>query len=47
MAVSVIFPAAAHFKMFGSKLSFFDMMIDWTFIFVGVVMAVVGTIATV
>ena len=46
MVVSVIFPAAAHLKMFGSKLSFSEKIIDYLFIIFGVIAAVVGTIAT-
>jgi len=46
MSVSVVFPAAAHLKMFGSRLSFMDKFLDLIFIVVGSVMAVVGTIAT-
>lgn len=47
MAVSVIFPAAAHLKLFSNSLSTFDKTIDWIFVVVGVVMAIVGTIATI
>jgi solute carrier family 32 (vesicular inhibitory amino acid transporter) len=43
MAVSVIFPAAAHLKLFGSKLSIWTKILDWIFVIVGTVMAVVGT----
>jgi solute carrier family 32 (vesicular inhibitory amino acid transporter) len=43
MSVSVIFPAAAHIKMFGSRLPWWELALDYLFVFVGVVMAVVGT----
>jgi hypothetical protein len=46
MTVSVIFPAAAHLKMFGSRLSFFEKLIDWIFILLGAVMAIAGTAST-
>jgi len=46
MIVSVIFPALAHLKLFGPKLSTFDKVIDWALIVGGSVVAVVGTIAT-
>lgn len=46
MTVSVIFPAAAHLKMFGSRLSVVEKLIDWIFIILGVVMGVAGTVAT-
>jgi len=47
MIVSCIFPAAAHLKLFGPKLGFFEKLIDWVFIIFGSFTAVVGTIATV
>ena len=47
MAVSVVFPAAAHLKLFGSRLSIWEKLMDWIFVIVGTVMAVVGTILTV
>uniref|UniRef100_A0A7S2NTH1 Amino acid transporter transmembrane domain-containing protein n=1 Tax=Leptocylindrus danicus TaxID=163516 RepID=A0A7S2NTH1_9STRA len=46
MVVSVIFPAAAHLAMFGSKLPFVEKFLDYLFIIFGTVAAVVGTIAT-
>lgn len=46
MAVSVIFPAAAHLKMFGPKLSISEKVMDWLFITLGLIMAVVGTAAS-
>jgi len=47
MSVSVIFPAAAHLNMFYSKLSLLDKVLDISFVVIGTVMAVVGTIVTV
>jgi len=44
MLVSVIFPAAAHLKMFGSQLPLWEQFLDWIFIVAGTFMAVVGTI---
>lgn len=46
MAVSVIFPAAAHLKMFGPKLGVGERTLDWLFVVFGSIVAVVGTIAT-
>ena len=46
MIVSVIFPAAAHLKLFGATLSILDKLIDWLLILGGGIVAVVGTIAT-
>ena len=43
MTVSVVFPAAAHLKLFGPKLNLLDTLMDYTFVIVGTVMAVVGT----
>jgi amino acid permease len=47
MIVSVIFPAAAHLRLFGSKLPLWEKLLDWFFILCGVFMAIVGTYATV
>lgn len=47
MTVSVVFPAAAHLKMFWTRLNWVDKLLDFIFIIVGSVMAVVGTIFTV
>jgi len=47
MIVSVIFPALAHLRLFGSHLSTFEKCIDWSLVVAGSVIAVVGTIATV
>jgi len=44
MIVSVIFPAAAHLKLFGSQLPLWEILIDWIFVIGGSVMAVLGTI---
>jgi len=46
MAVSVVFPAAAHLKMFGAKLVMGERLLDWLFVIFGSIVAVVGTIAT-
>lgn len=46
MVVSVIFPAGAHLKMFGSKLSIFEKIIDVAFVTFGCISSVVGTMAT-
>ncbi|KAL7544625.1 hypothetical protein ACHAWF_008002 [Thalassiosira exigua] len=47
MIVSVIFPALAHLKLFGSHLSASEKVIDWLLVVGGSFIAVVGTIATV
>lgn len=47
MIVSVIFPAAAHLKLFGPQLSAGEKFIDYIFILCGTVSALVGTWATV
>ena len=47
MTVSVIFPAAAHLKLFGSSLAWWDKGIDYIFIISGTIMAVAGTVTTV
>ena len=46
MTVSVVFPAAAHLNMFGSKLGIGERLLDWLFVIFGSIVAVVGTIAT-
>jgi len=46
MVVSVVFPAAAHLKLFGSRLPWWEKVIDYLFIISGSAMAVVGTIIT-
>ena len=47
MSVSVIFPAAAHYKLFYRKLSMLDKIGDILMVVAGVIMAVVGTIMTI
>jgi solute carrier family 32 (vesicular inhibitory amino acid transporter) len=48
MAVSVVFPAAAHWQLLGSaRLSWFERGVDALCVGLGVVMAVAGTVATV
>lgn len=47
MAVSCIFPAAAHLKLFGPRLSITEKIVDWILVVFGSVMAVMGTIATI
>lgn len=46
MIVSVIFPALAHLKLFGTELSLLDKICDWLLVFGGSAVAIVGTIAT-
>jgi vesicular inhibitory amino acid transporter len=46
MSVSVIFPAAAHLRMFWSRLTLVDKIMDSIFVIFGSVLAVVGTFAT-
>mmetsp|Transcript_94 Transcript_94/g.218 ORF Transcript_94/g.218 Transcript_94/m.218 type:complete len:228 (+) Transcript_94:1-684(+) len=46
MIVSVIFPALAHLKLFRTSLSVVDKLIDWLLVVGSLVVAVVGTIAT-
>ena len=46
MIVSVIFPALAHLRLFGEKLSPLEKAVDWAFVAGGAFVAVVGTIAT-
>lgn len=47
MSVSVIFPAAAHYKMFHQKLSLWEKFLDISMVVVGCIMAVVGTAMTI
>lgn len=47
MIVSVIFPAAAHLKLFGMQLPFWEKAIDWIFIISGVFMSILGTIQSI
>jgi solute carrier family 32 (vesicular inhibitory amino acid transporter) len=46
MTVSVIFPCAAHLKMFGPKLSLAQKLLDWIFIVFGIVLGIAGTVAS-
>lgn len=46
MIVSVIFPAAAHLKLFGAKLSAAEILLDYVFIAFGTFCAIAGTYAT-
>ena len=46
MIISVIFPALAHLKLFGTILSTLEKIIDWFLVVGGFCVAVVGTIAT-
>lgn len=46
MTVSVIFPAAAHWKMFWNHIPWWEHALDAGFVVVGLFMAIVGTIAT-
>ena len=46
MIVSVIFPALAHLRLFGEKLSSLEKAVDWALVTGGAFVAVVGTIAT-
>jgi len=45
--VSVIFPAAAHLKLFGPHLKDWEKRVDYLFIFGGSAVAIFGTVATV
>ncbi len=47
MFVSVIFPAAAHLKLFGSNIPLWEIVVDWMFIIAGTFMTIVGTIQSV
>ena len=47
MIVSVIFPALAHLKLFGPRLSMLEKVIDWLLIAGGSAVAIVGTAATI
>jgi solute carrier family 32 (vesicular inhibitory amino acid transporter) len=47
MAVSIVFPAAAHLQLFGPRLSLVDRVMDWLFVVLGLAMGILGTIATV
>jgi len=45
--VSVVFPAAAHLKLFGPHLKSWERWVDWLFIVGGAIVATVGTAATI
>lgn len=45
MIVSVIFPALAHLRLFGSHLSVSDRALDWSLVAGGSAVAVAGTLA--
>ena len=47
MFVSVVFPAAAHLKLFGTNLPLWEKLVDWLFIIAGTLMTIVGTIQSV
>lgn len=47
VTVSVIFPAAAHLKLFGPHLKFWEKCVDYLFVLGGLAVAIFGTIATV
>ncbi len=47
MFVSVIFPAAAHLRLFGSNLPIWEKVVDWIFIIAGTFMTIAGTIQAV
>jgi len=46
MIISIVFPAMAHLKLFGTRLNIVDKALDWSFIVLGLTMTIVGTIAT-
>uniref|UniRef100_A0A7S4JZN1 Amino acid transporter transmembrane domain-containing protein n=2 Tax=Odontella aurita TaxID=265563 RepID=A0A7S4JZN1_9STRA len=45
--VSIIFPAAAHLKLFGPQLRTWEKVVDWLFVIGGALFAIIGTVATV
>ena len=47
MTVSVIFPAAAHWKIFYHHIAWWEHVVNAIFVVLGIFMAVVGTIQTV
>ena len=47
MTVSVVFPAAAHLQLFGTRLTLGEKVLDVLFIVLGLAMAVVGTFLTI
>ena len=46
MCVSIILPAGAHLQMFGERLSWWEKLLDWSFVLIGFFIAITGTIAT-
>jgi vesicular inhibitory amino acid transporter len=46
MSVSVILPAAAHYKLFETKLKWWEKLLDGIFVAIGFFLAVAGTVAT-
>jgi solute carrier family 32 (vesicular inhibitory amino acid transporter) len=46
MSVSVILPAAAHYKLFEAKLTWWEKLLDGVFVAIGLFLAIAGTIAT-
>jgi vesicular inhibitory amino acid transporter len=46
MSVSVVLPAAAHYKLFETKLALWEKLLDCVFVAIGFFLAVAGTIAT-
>lgn len=46
MSVSVILPAAAHYKLFEGKLTWWEKLLDGVFVAIGLFLAIAGTIAT-
>ncbi len=44
MIVSVIFPAAAYLKLFGSSLRLSEKLLYWSFVISGFAMAIIGTL---
>jgi amino acid permease len=47
MSVSVILPAAAHYRLFASRLTWPEKLLDGLFVVIGLSLAVAGTIATI
>lgn len=46
MAITIVFPAAAHLRLFGPRLGLADKILDWIFIVFGLAITVIGTYAT-
>jgi solute carrier family 32 (vesicular inhibitory amino acid transporter) len=47
MSVSVILPAAAHYRLFASRLTWPEKLLDGVFVAIGLSLALAGTIATI